>query len=586
MYRTKTISGQQIIEETCRFEELVIEEGASLSAPDGKNLTLSVNGLSCETAPGTYKGEVVLSVSDQFILPPENPFMHGKEHAFRPTICIENGEVVKEKGIPALVRGGKVTPRRIDGVGIYGTDEELNGIIVAGDSEVVINGLDVMFEGDNCGAMINDFIGVGAGVAAYDYSKVTINDSRIRMNSVTRCTVHAGGHSDVTVNNCELYNESPATTRMDPNWCIGLRGTNRATQLCEYATVHYNDCYIKSNGWGVMSIDGNIDNRMYLKNCKMELTGARARGYGAFAIGVAYVSLDHCVCTVNGYSILMHTERDDDGRRGYVEYVNGTEVTGNLHGMLVFGDDCGIVRIADSSFDVDKEVFLLKGSATKYDIENSRLHSGKGVIVAVIDNDDPGMGKLNYKIPFGSDVYVEGRDLTSVNEFDDVIINLKDMETEGDFLNSSTNLCAYKLGDSDGRAPGKMNGEIDRADTDDLRGPKNLFVSLSAAKVTGRISSATQVYREGLTVIDSSLREELGNVTQTPAPAVNNGVIVTLDADSGWTVTGTSYLTKLELADGAFISAPESRSLVMTIDGVPTEPAAGTYTGSIVLEVR
>ncbi len=131
-----------------------------------------------------------------------------------------------------------------------------------------------------------------------------------------------------------------------------------------------------------------------------------------------------------------------------------------------------------------------------------------------------------------------------------------------------------------------MNGEIDRADTDDLRGPKNLLVSLSSAKVTGRISAAEQAYREGLTIIDSSLREELGNVTQTPAPAVNNGVIVTLDADSVWIASGTSYLTKLELADGAFIAAPEGRSLVMTVDGVPTAPAAGTYTGSIVLEVR
>lgn len=585
MYITKTLTGAQVIESTCTFGELIIGEDAVLSAPEGKNLTLSVNGLSTEIAAGTYKGNVVLSVSDQFILPPENPFMRGQEHAFRPVICIENGEISEAKGIPALVRGGKVTPRRIDGVGIYGTDEELTGIIVAGNSEVVINGLDVMFEGDNCGAMINDFIGVGAGVAAYDYAKVTINDSRIRMNSVTRCTIHAGGHSDVTINSCELYNESPETTRMDPNWCIGLRGTNRATQLCEYATVHYNDCVIRSNGWGVMSIDGNIDNRMYLKNCTMELSGARARGYGAFAIGVAYVSLDHCDCPVNGYSILMHTERDDDGRRGYVEYVNGTSVTGNLNGMLVFGDDCGIVRIADSSFDVEKEVFLLKGSATKYDIENSVLHSDKGVIAAVIDNDDPGMGKLNYKIPFEADVYVEGRDLTAINEFDDVIFNLSSMETEGDFLNSSTNLCAYKNGDSDGHAPGKINGQIDRADTDDLRGPKNMLVALTDARVTGRISSATQAYREGLTIIDSTLREELGNVTQTPAPTVNNGVIVTLDAGSEWVVTGTSYLTRLDISEGASVTACGG-SLVMTVDGVETVPAAGSYTGKIVLDVK
>lgn len=67
----------------------------------------------------------------------------------------------------------------------------------------------------------------------------------------------------------------------------------------------------------------------------------------------------------------------------------------------------------------------------------------------------------------------------------------------------------------------------------------------------GVISAATQRYREGLKFLDETTREELSHVYQTPAPAVNNGVLLTLDGKSIWTVTGTSYLTRLELKAGA-----------------------------------
>ena len=76
---------------------------------------------------------------------------------------------------------------------------------------------------------------------------------------------------------------------------------------------------------------------------------------------------------------------------------------------------------------------------------------------------------------------------------------------------------------------------------------------------------------------------ELGNIRQWAQPTVNNGVCVSLDKDSVWIVTGTSYITSLTLAEGAQVTAPEGRHLTVTVDGIPTEVKSGSYIGKIVL---
>ena len=111
--------------------------------------------------------------------------------------------------------------------------------------------------------------------------------------------------------------------------------------------------------------------------------------------------------------------------------------------------------------------------------------------------------------------------------------------------------------------------------------PKNLALNLKNTKLEGIVSSATQHYREGLKFLEETIREELSNVTQTPAPTVNNGVLVSLDEKSAWTVTGDSYITSLTLAEGAVVKAPEGKQLEVTVDGKATTLTAGTITGKI-----
>jgi hypothetical protein len=77
---------------------------------------------------------------------------------------------------------------------------------------------------------------------------------------------------------------------------------------------------------------------------------------------------------------------------------------------------------------------------------------------------------------------------------------------------------------------------------------------------------------------------QLGEVTNTPGPVINNGVIVNLDQSSTWRVTGTSYLSSLTVSANSQVRGAGGRPVTMTVDGVTTPIVPGhTYTGAIVL---
>ena len=65
----------------------------------------------------------------------------------------------------------------------------------------------------------------------------------------------------------------------------------------------------------------------------------------------------------------------------------------------------------------------------------------------------------------------------------------------------------------------------------------------------------------------------------------NWGISASFDKDSTWTVTNDSYLGSLNIEEGATIKAPEGYNLEMTVDGVKTEIAPGTYTGKVILKL-
>ena len=626
--------GEHLVAENLKTEFLTIEAGAKLLAPEGKYLALTVNGCVHPLEAGAYHGDVEITVAEP-VTEEIYPSVRRKNPIpLEAAISVKDGKLVPAQGVAAAVQHGTVTDTEADDIFIATDAPDFAGIVVDGEGSYTINRARICMEGEGS----NDFVGMGAGVAAIGGADVTINDSEINLSSVTRCAVHVGGTGTVTVNNTKMYNVSPKVEMGNWSWGIAIRGTNRLCQLADDGTVHYNGCTMRSNGWGILSVDGH----MFVENCDMELEGAGSHGYGVFCIGPTDMHLKNTKLTANGFPLLLRGME----RKGILEVTDGCEIRGRRFALHAQGDTGSVVTIKDSKLITDQATMLIKGSTgTVYNIENTVMEPGNGQILQLIDSDDPGLHGtfVDVSVYDKADTYMEGRNLTKADPEDDITLNITGCDLKGDLLNSTSNLPSLASKEApkelvlrDAKAPGELGNEGKVSGKPPMMGdmpgmppmggpggpggpgapggmppmggpggpggpggmpgggmppfmmgdaPKNLTLNLKNTKLEGIVSSATQHYREGLKFLEETIREELSNVTQTPAPTVNNGVLVSLDEKSVWTVTGDSYITSLTLAEGAVVTAPSGKKLAVTVDGQPTQLAAGTVTGKIHIAV-
>ncbi len=610
-------SGEHLIAENLKTEFLTIAAGAELKAPEGKYLALTVNGCVHPIAAGSYHGDVEITVAEP-VTEETYPSVRRKSPIpLEAAISVKDGKLVPAQGVVAAVQHGTVTDTEADDIFIATDAPDFAGIVVDGEGSYTINRARICLEGEGS----NDFVGMGAGVAAIGGADVTINDSEINLSSVTRCAVHVGGTGTVTVNNTKMYNVSPKVEMGNWSWGIAIRGTNRLCQLADDGTVHYNGCTMRSNGWGILSVDGSNYAHMFVENCDMELEGAGSHGYGVFCIGPTDMHLKNTKLTANGFPLLLRGME----RKGILEVTDGCEIRGRRFALHAQGDTGSVVTIKDSKLITDKATMLIKGSTgTVYNIENTVMQPGDGQILQLIDSDDPGLHGtfVDVSVYDQADTYMEGRNLTQPDIEDDITLNITSCDLKGDLLNSTSNLPSLaskeepkELVIRDAKAPGELGNEGKVSGKPPMMGdmpgmppmggpggpggmpgggmppfmmgdaPKNLALNLKNTKLEGVVSSATQHYREGIKFLEETIREELSNVYQTPAPTVNNGVLVSLDANSVWTVTGDSYITSLTLAEGAAVKAPEGKKLEVTVDGKAAQLAAGTITGKIHIAV-
>ncbi|WP_151728673.1 hypothetical protein [Thermogemmatispora aurantia] len=217
----------------------------------------------------------------------------------------------------------------------------------------------------------------------------------------------------------------------------------------------------------------------------------------------------------------------------------------------------------DTKLVVD-HAFLDKGQAVAITVDGSqgaRLLPANGTLLQLMENDDPGPVFVNGKLvnasvytePSGLPVKDSSFDVTAVHS-SDAVATFSQIALTGNFFNG-------------------------------MRGNMNMVLTFNQARLTGVIS--TSLARHAVSTIASASYQQLGEVSNTPSPVVNNGVSVTLNAGSCWTVTGTSYLSKLVLAPGATLTAPPGHTLTLTVDGVARPIVAGqSYSGNIVLTVH
>ena len=602
-----------VVNETTRLHKLTIEEGALVTAPEGYSLTMTVNGVETggvleETAgvdtilaAGTYRGDIMLTVAEAnpvdynvFGPPGTDPVV--LTFPFRQALYLDDTGLVEEKSVPAAVFGPIPLHNKIRNIFIRSTGENFNGIYVTGGSYDARN-IRIDFSGNGR----SDFIGFGAAVAATGTdTRLVVDHARIETKGVVRTGMLADNgsnlivkHSYIQVNNGVLpedYVPTVDTTQMrSVPWMLSLSGNCRATNLLGTDTkASYIDSFIGAEGWGVLSTDGCTTPQLTAINSTIAITGED--GYGSYGIGDATERFLGCTIDVATYatisrgSFLYYGDSDpelvaqlnDDLELGLSNRElrhlrpQPTIVNSQRFGIMWHGG--GTLDISGGTiFNTGETTFLDKGQAIKITVDGSQgaqLNPGNGVLLQVMDDDDPGpvppaMTNTGvYYEPTGPVTPQAGRD-TTVAGSEDALATFANIVLNGNFYNSMR-----------GDIPGGMGPAP----------PRNLGLTFDNASITGVISASTAHHVQStITADDYRL---LGEVTNTPSEAVNNGVIVSLTNGSVWTVTGTCHLTSLLVEEGSLITAADGQDITMTVDGTPTEIAAGvTYTGAIVLTV-
>jgi hypothetical protein len=507
-------------------------------------------------------------------------------YPFRQAIYADAAGFVPAYSVLAAVAGGAVTDAVASGVRISSTGECFDGVVVNGGSYALDDAVITLDGAGRC-----DFVGYGAAILSNNTgTRLIVDGAVVRNHGVVRTAAISDNgatlivkNSDLAVRNGPLPAGYVPTVNLDTMenapWMLAIDGDVRATNLLGNNSIAaYVNSSIASESWGVLSTDSGSDCTLVSVNSVVANTGSS--GYGTYAIGNATEYLLGTEFNVGTYATIFTggsaTYGDSDpetvarlsARLGLgltdadlraIE-PRPTVVNSRRFGFMWHSPVNSLVITGGTTVNSPHATFLNKGQQQTTTVDGSkgaRFNPGDGILVQVMDNDDPGPVMVNgvlenagvYTQPTGEPARDTTFDVTVAHDTDS-FFSFSAMELTGDFYNG-------------------------------MRADLNLVLNVTGGTVAGTITATAATHFVG--TIDSGNWWELGAVTNVARPAINNGVIVSLTG-STWTVTGTSYLTSLTLDGASRLAAPHGKQVSVTVDGAPVTIEPGTtYTGAIVV---
>ncbi|MEU9347053.1 hypothetical protein AB0D74_38215 [Streptomyces sp. NPDC048278] len=578
-----------VVDATTALASLTLAEGGTLAAPDGYGLTLTVDGvetgsvltatLATDTtiAPGTYTGDLVLTVAEQ------NPATFaGVTFPLRQALYVGADGIVAARSVTSALVGGTVTDAAADGVSVTSTGEAFDGCYVAEGASYAITDTAIGFTGNGrC-----DFVGDGAAVVGTGSgTRLVLDGVTVTNKGVVRSGLVAEDGADVVVKNSAIqclngtlpadYVFGGGANMLVVPWRLGISGNVRATNVIGTGTrATYLNSTIASETWGAFSTDSVSGAQATAVNCAISNLGDE--GYGTFADGDVTERILGCTLDVGTYATVVGASNSTlyygDSTRADVAQLNtdlelglteaelaalpeqSTTVTSRQFGVMWHG--AGTLHISGGTLlTTAATTFLDKAVRATITVDGSQgaaLTPGNGVVLQVMETDNPGSNDGVYTEPTDDPAKDGTWDVSTAHDTDTAAA-FTAIALTGDFYNA-------------------------------MRTGRNMVLGFDASAVTGVLSASAS--RHAIDTITAAEYAQLGHVTNTARPVVNNGVLVTLTAGSAWTVTGTSYLSRLTLSADSAVTAPAGSTVSMTVDGEPAaiEPG-GDYSGAITLTV-
>ncbi len=122
----KTVDSLWELAESVSCGSLDIKEGARIRPVNGKLLTLTVDGRVMEPVPGKYSGDVVLTLTDGFDLPPGTLFRG--PIPVRTAVCVDGEQIDDSRSVLAAVREGEFSYGLLKNALIDINEDDFNGI--------------------------------------------------------------------------------------------------------------------------------------------------------------------------------------------------------------------------------------------------------------------------------------------------------------------------------------------------------------------------------------------------------------------------------------------------------------------------
>ena len=448
---------------------------------------------------------------------------------------------------------------------------------------------------DLTGIGTNDMGGFGAAVYVSDNAVAELNNFRIVTRGPGRGTIFTRFAATLTVNDSTIYAVSDPN-RSTMQGCppgLFLEGSVRATNAVGASCVTYNNSTVISQGWGALSTDS--DDLYTASDEPTELhindsyIAVLTSGYGAYSDGGArdyftgsvidvpdyaavetgrgIVSYEDCIINAGMYGVMTHSGNSV----GDIVFTNTELHVGEAGVMLrdtantVVFDNCTIAFDGTYTInaelaaahgvdmaDVDAQFGTVNGVDTAYNhtVFNS---ADSNCIVKLIHNSDSGSG---------SEYTGEAPNVT-----------IRNSVMAGNILNT-----AAMEGDDYTATSGPAGVGV--------RPARSLDVTLDNAAITGAISLGTDSWNVTHFASGNTASQEIGYAAGTELGMYregDHGLSLAVTNGSVWTVTEDSYLTSLTIDATSSIVGADGAAVTMTVDGVETPIAAGTYTGEIVI---
>lgn len=606
----------------------IVYEGGEIAVDSEKFCAvLTVDGVQKSIQPGTYEGAVVVELVSK--TKAESGFSKFDNAHVTTTYyntaaaVIANNQLIRGYSAQSALIGGETGDASSSGVKIDSDAGFFSGYYITG-SNYAIDGLKMSLSGPGG----DDFQGWGAGIVVTNGSNVSLSNSLIQTRGVIRTAIWVGGTNavldahDVVV---LAFNEDSATAySLEDNYAVpmmekvpfalGLAGNIRATNVLGSGTAKYTNSIVVSNVWGALSTDSGRAGTDAL------IVTDTLSGIGT--LEVAQEGKEYTATKTVGEVLYGFTVGTAEGKSsGYVTYADAgvndwfydvdfyapdyigiiASGTSNMHfdqdcygwsarcGFLIHqnrgnAENGGGLYINGGKYEVEDQFVLVKGGSingsyttTNVEVDGAEVNifgdnAQSGVFFQLMQNDDAGSpGATEYTI--NDPTYAEIRAAEVQKEVDATTGTFSNMTINGDIYNTVSGV------------------------------KQDLNVTLDNVVMNGAVSAAYQYHvdENGESVNDTTIYSissfdddwntdylYMGRIVNVPAPAVNNGLVLTLKNGTQWTVDGPSYLTSLTIDETSSILAAALEdgtegTLYMMVNNEEVTLAPGTYEGNIVI---